>query len=178
MQKVFSLTKQQATNLKNRSKQSYSFDNQEFDFLIKEENLNESQQLQLKNMLSYLGFEIKENYIEYAINIEKLVLEFHENTNFFEMSQEKQEEILYKYFVLQNNKKSSCPELEACLDEAQALSTLGIIACTGSSIGVGSITGGFGGVVFQVFCLAANMDYFLAQLNSCHVNNNCNDFSD
>jgi hypothetical protein len=65
-------------------------------------------------MLSYLGFEIKENYIEYAINIEKLVLEFHENTNFFEVSQEKQEKILYRYFALQNNKKLFCPRLNIC----------------------------------------------------------------
>jgi hypothetical protein len=47
-----------------------------------------------------------------------------------------------------------------------------------SSIGIGSISGGFGGVVFQVFCLAANVDYYNSQLNYCNVNNECNDFAE
>jgi hypothetical protein len=47
-----------------------------------------------------------------------------------------------------------------------------------SSIGIGSISGSFGGVVFQVFCLATNVDYYNSQLNYCNVNNECNDFAE
>lgn len=54
----------------------------------------------------------------------------------------------------------------ACTNHAHACHTVGIVACTATSVAFIAASGS-GAVLFQSFCLAANWDYYKSGLDVC-----------
>ncbi len=140
---------------------------------------------QLTVLSQYYGFERNSDFIDIFNSQDKIVkqlkVEFQNiSTISIDTLQEAIGNIQYnlqynKYKVSFENPDDVCKQIfDNCMKGASAGYIKDILSCTAAAIGVGALTGGIGGVIFQLACGAASYSALSTARESCTLAfNNC-----
>ena len=149
--------------------------------LLKKPNLNNSEQIQLSNQL---GFNTLADYNLFFKNQSILAYKIRKKYTFLEhYSQNEIQNLLsdINYNNINSNKKSLM-HINKCIEKynnckrlCNIVYTAEILGCTTTAIGIGVITGGAGGVFFQLACGGLAIEHLQAMRVGCQLDlEDCN----
>ena len=150
--------------------------------LLKKPNLDVSEQIQLSNQL---GFNTLADYNLFFKNQSTLAYKIRKKYTFLEnYSQNEIQNLLsdINYNNINSNKKSlmhinKCAQkYNNCNRLSNIVYTAEILGCTATAIGIGAITGGAGGVFFQLACGGLAIEHLQAMRVGCQLDfEDCNE---
>jgi len=144
--------------------------------LLKKANLNYYEQIQLSNSL---GFKTRSDYILFFKIQSSLVNIIRKKYNFLEhFSKNDTQNLLkevsfnnlssnYKTLMLENKcdkKFKNCSRLSNIVYTAE------VLGCTATAMGIGALSGGIGGIFFQLACGATAIEHLQAMRTECQLN--------
>lgn len=149
--------------------------------LLKKPNLNNSEQIQLSNLL---GFNTIADYNLFFKTQSTLANSIRKKYSFLEnYSQNEIQNLLNEinYTKINSNKQSLLYE-NKCIEKynncnrlSNIVYTAEILGCTATAIGIGAITGGAGGVFFQLACGGVAIEHLQAMRVGCKLDfEDCN----
>lgn len=149
--------------------------------LLKKPNLNNSEQIQLSNLL---GFNTIADYNLFFKTQSRLANSIRKKYSFLEnYSQNEIQNLLNEinYTKINSNKQSLLYE-NKCIEKynncnrlSNIVYTAEILGCTATAIGIGAITGGAGGVFFQLACGGVAIEHLQAMRVGCKLDfEDCN----
>ena len=149
--------------------------------LLKKPNLNNSEQIQLSNLL---GFNTIADYNLFFKTQSKLANSIRKKYSFLEnYSQNEIQDLLNEidYTKINSNKQSLVFE-NKCIEKynncnriSNIVYTAEVLGCTATAIGIGAITGGVGGVFFQLACGGVAIEHLQAMRAGCKLDfEDCN----
>jgi hypothetical protein len=147
--------------------------------LLKKPNLNGSEQIQLSNQL---GFKTLADYNLFFKNQSTLAYKIRKKYTFLEnYSQNEIQNLLSDINNINSNKKSLM-HINKCIEKynncnrlSNIVYTAEILGCTATAIGIGAITGGAGGVFFQLACGGLAIEHLQAMRIDCKLDlEDCN----
>ncbi len=143
--------------------------------LLKKSNLNNDEQIQLSNLL---GFKTITDYNQFLQTQTSLANAIKKKYGFLEyFSQNDIQNLLIKvnFDNLKSNKRSLMLE-NRCVEKYNNCSRLSnivytaeILGCTATAIGIGALTGGVGGVFFQLACGGTALEHLQAMRTGCQL---------
>lgn len=134
--------------------------------LLEIEDLTSEENIELDNILNYLGFNNRDSFNSYSQNLYNFTVEIVEETNYLELDEEVQQDLLTDFFNNNYAYRSCIGIYDACRNHAHAVHTVGIIGCTTASVAFIAFSGP-GALLLQSFCLAANGDLYRSGLGVC-----------
>ena len=149
--------------------------NEESIQLLKKSNLNNNEQIQLSNVL---GFKSLSDYNQFLKNQSELANTIKKKYSFLEQFSKNDIQNLLKevnFNNLNSNKKSfmfgrRCGEkFKNCTRLSNIVYTAEILGCTATAMGIGTLTGGVGGVFFQLACGGTAIEHLQAMRNECEL---------
>jgi hypothetical protein len=149
--------------------------NEESIQLLKKSNLSDNEQIQLSNVL---GFKSLSDYNQFLKNQSELANAIKKKYIFLERFSQNDIQNLLKevnFDNLNSNKKSlmlgsRCAEkLKNCSRLSNIVYTAEILGCTATAMGIGALTGGFGGVFFQLACGGTAIEHLQAMRTECQL---------
>lgn len=149
--------------------------------LLKKPDLNNSEQMQLSNLL---GFNTIADYNLFFKTQSTLANSIRKKYSFLEnYSQNKIQDLLNEinYTKINSNKQSLVFE-NKCIEKynncnriSNIVYTAEVLGCTATAIGIGAITGGVGGVFFQLACGGVAIEHLQAMRAGCKLDfEDCN----
>jgi len=149
--------------------------------LLKKSNLNYTEQIQLSNLL---GFNTIADYNLFFKTQSTLANSIRKKYSFLEnYSQNEIQNLLndINYTKINSNKQSLLYE-NKCIEKynncnrlSNIVYTAEILGCTATAIGIGAITGGAGGVFFQLECGGVTIEHLQAMRVGCKLDfEDCN----
>ncbi|MCF8407304.1 MAG: hypothetical protein K9G06_05465 [Chitinophagaceae bacterium] len=149
--------------------------NEESIQLLKKSKLNNNEQIQLSNVL---GFKSLSDYNQFLKNQSELANTIKKKYSFLEQFSKNDIQNLLKevnFNNLNSNKKSfmfgrRCGEkFKNCTRLSNIVYTAEILGCTATAMGIGTLTGGVGGVFFQLACGGTAIEHLQAMRNECEL---------
>ena len=149
--------------------------NEESIELLKKSNLNINEQIQLSNVL---GFKSLSDYNQFLKNQSVLANAIKKKYSFLERFSQNDIQNLLKEVSIDNlnsNKKSlmlgsRCVEkFKNCSRLSNIVYTAEILGCTATAMGIGALTGGVGGVFFQLACGGTAIEHLQAMRTECQL---------
>jgi len=149
--------------------------NEESIQLLKKSNLNINEQIQLSNVL---GFKSLSDYNQFLKNQSVLANAIKKKYSFLERFSQNDIQNLLKEVSIDNlnsNKKSlmlgsRCVEkFKNCSRLSNIVYTAEILGCTATAMGIGALTGGVGGVFFQLACGGTAIEHLQAMRTECQL---------
>jgi hypothetical protein len=149
--------------------------NEESIQLLKKSNLNINEQIQLSNVL---GFKSLSDYNQFLKNQSELANAIKKKYTFLERFSQNDIQNLLKEVSIDNlnsNKKSlmlgsRCQEkFKNCSRLSNIVYTAEILGCTATAMGIGALTGGVGGVFFQLACGGTAIEHLQAMRTECQL---------
>ena len=151
--------------------------------LLKKTNLNNSEQIQLSRLL---GFNTLANYNLFFKNQSALANAIRKKYSFIENYSQNEiqnllNEINYKNTTTSNKQPllfgNRCAQkYNNCNRLSNIVYTAEILGCTATAIGIGAITGGAGGVFFQLACGGVAIEHLQAMRVGCKLDfEDCNE---
>ena len=149
--------------------------NEESIQLLKKSKLNNNEQIQLSNVL---GFKSLSDYNQFLKNQSELANTIKKKYSFLEQFSKNDIQNLLKevnFNNLNSNKKSfmfgrRCGEkFKNCTRLSNIVYTAEILGCTATAMGIGALTGGVGGVFFQLACGGTAIEHLQAMRNECEL---------
>lgn len=151
--------------------------------LLKKPNLNINEQLQLTNQL---GFKSLAEYNLFFKNQSTLANAIRKKYSFLENYSQNEiqdllNEINYKKTTTSNKQSlllgNRCAQkYNNCYRLSNIVYTAEILGCTGTAIGIGAVTGGVGGVFFQLACGGVAIEHLQAMRVGCQLDfEDCNE---
>ena len=143
--------------------------------LIKKSNLNNDEQIQLSKLL---GFKSLTDYNKFLKNQSELANAIKKKYSFLEhFSQNDIQDLLMEvnFDNLNSNKRSlmlgsRCIEkFKNCSRLSNIVYTAEILGCTATAMGIGALTGGVGGVFFQLGCGGIAIEHLQAMRTECQL---------
>jgi hypothetical protein len=149
--------------------------------LLKKSNLNNTEQLQLSNLL---GFKTLADYNLFFKTQSTLANSIRKKYSFLENYSQNEIQILLSEINNNNinsNKQSLVLENKCiekynnCTRISNIVYTAEVLGCTATAIGIGAITGGAGGVFFQLACGGVAIEHLQAMRVGCKLDfEDCN----
>ncbi|MFA9206155.1 MAG: hypothetical protein ACEQR6_05710 [Burkholderiaceae bacterium] len=143
--------------------------------LLKKSNLNNDEQIQLSNLL---GFKTITDYNQFLQTQTSLANAIKKKYGFLEYFSQNDIQNLLKevnFDNLKSNKRSLMLE-NRCVEKYNNCSRLSnivytaeILGCTATAIGIGALTGGVGGVFFQLACGGTALEHLQAMRTGCQL---------
>jgi len=149
--------------------------NEESIQLLKKSNLNINEQIQLSKVL---GFKSLSDYNQFLKNQSELANAIKKKYSFLERFSQNDIQNLLKEVSIDNlnsNKKSlmlgsRCVEkFKNCSRLSNIVYTAEILGCTATAMGIGALTGGVGGVFFQLACGGTAIEHLQAMRTECQL---------
>ena len=149
--------------------------NEESIELLKKSNLNINEQIQLSKVL---GFKSLSDYNQFLKNQSELANAIKKKYTFLERFSQNDIQNLLKEVSIDNlnsNKKSlmlgsRCVEkFKNCSRLSNIVYTAEILGCTATAMGIGALTGGVGGVFFQLACGGTAIEHLQAMRTECQL---------
>jgi hypothetical protein len=151
--------------------------------LLKKPNLNKTEQIQLSNLL---GFNTLADYNLFFKNQSTLANTIRKKYSFIENYSQNEiqnllNEINYKNTTTSNKQSllfgNRCAQkYNNCNRLSNIVYTAEILGCTATAIGIGAITGGAGGVFFQLACGGGAIEHLQAMRVGCQLDfEDCNE---
>jgi len=149
--------------------------NEESIQLLKKSNLNINEQIQLSKVL---GFKSLSDYNQFLKNQSELANAIKKKYTFLERFSQNDIQNLLKEVSIDNlnsNKKSlmlgsRCVEkFKNCSRLSNIVYTAEILGCTATAMGIGALTGGVGGVFFQLACGGTAIEHLQAMRTECQL---------
>jgi len=143
--------------------------------LLKKSNLNINEQIQLSKVL---GFKSLSDYNQFLKNQSELANAIKKKYTFLERFSQNDIQNLLKEVSIDNlnsNKKSlmlgsRCVEkFKNCSRLSNIVYTAEILGCTATAMGIGALTGGVGGVFFQLACGGTAIEHLQAMRTECQL---------
>lgn len=143
--------------------------------LLKKSNLNNDEQIELSNLL---GFKSLSDYNQFLKNQSELANAIKKKYSFLEhFSQNDIQNLLMEvnFDNLNSNKRSlmlgrNCGEkFKNCSRLSNVVYTAEILGCTATAMGIGALTGGVGGVFFQLACGGTAIEHLQAMRTECQL---------
>lgn len=149
--------------------------NEESIQLLKKSNLSNNEQIQLSNLL---GFKSLSDYNQFLKNQSELANAIKKKYSFLErFSQNVIQNLLMEvnFDNLNSNKRSlmlgsRCIEkFKNCSRLSNIVYTAEILGCTATAMGIGALTGGVGGIFFQLACGGTAIEHLQAMRTECQL---------
>lgn len=175
------LENKRMANLKDYSDSpKITYSNDRVVFLLEKEKLSISESDELSAVLKSIGFMSIEECGRYAKSVLENTNVIVNKTNYLEKKEDVKIEVFESFYRLPAGGGSggggsgACENQQsACINQADAIHTVGVVTCTGASLGIALGSAGWatwGAVLFQSACIGANLNLYVSSSELCQAN--------